>query len=207
MAAQLDIGYIDQSPCWPTGCESVSTVMALNYLGLDIGVEEFIERYLPRAELVKRPSGWQGPDPRVAFVGDPHRDVGSYGCYAPVILQAVRHALTDAGSRFEGVDMTGLSLDGLCRQIDECRPVILWATIDFKDPYPGDSWQTPDGKVFTWTNNEHCLVLSGYDGQRYWCHDPWQGHGLVGCRRALLERCHAGMFSMAVGFRPAREAR
>ena len=33
---------IDQTADWPTGCESVSTVMLLQYLGIHISVDDFI---------------------------------------------------------------------------------------------------------------------------------------------------------------------
>ena len=34
----IDVPYIDQSKLYPTGCESVSTVMLLRFLGIDITV-------------------------------------------------------------------------------------------------------------------------------------------------------------------------
>ena len=44
----IDVPYIDQSKLYPTGCESVSTVMLLRFLGIDITVDEFIEKYLEK---------------------------------------------------------------------------------------------------------------------------------------------------------------
>ena len=44
MEKLLQVEYIDQSVNWPTGCESVSTVMALRYLGMPITVEKFIRK-------------------------------------------------------------------------------------------------------------------------------------------------------------------
>ncbi len=40
--------FIDQRDKYPTGCESVTAVMALQYAGVDITVEEFIDNYLPQ---------------------------------------------------------------------------------------------------------------------------------------------------------------
>ena len=37
----IRVPYIDQSVKYPTGCESVSTVMLLQYLGYEITVDEF----------------------------------------------------------------------------------------------------------------------------------------------------------------------
>ncbi len=52
----IDVPYIDQSKLYPTGCESVSTVMLLRFLGIDITVDEFIEKYLERS-LLKKETG------------------------------------------------------------------------------------------------------------------------------------------------------
>ena len=48
----IDVPYIDQSKLYPTGCESVSTVMLLRFLGIDITVDEFIEKYLEKMEKI-----------------------------------------------------------------------------------------------------------------------------------------------------------
>ena len=43
---KIDVPYISQKGKYPTGCESVSTVMLLQFLGYDISVDTFIENYL-----------------------------------------------------------------------------------------------------------------------------------------------------------------
>lgn len=37
------------------------------------------------------------------------------------------------------------------------------------------SWYLRDGTLFTWPGNEHCLVLTGYDGSYYYFNDPDKG--------------------------------
>lgn len=44
----LDAPFIDQRDKYPTGCESVTAVMALQYAGVEVSVEEFIDGYLPQ---------------------------------------------------------------------------------------------------------------------------------------------------------------
>lgn len=68
--------HIYQQDKWPTGCESVSAVMALHYAGIDISVDHFINNCLEK----KTPPF----DPNIQFGGDPH-DSGGWGCYSPVI--------------------------------------------------------------------------------------------------------------------------
>ena len=42
----IKVPYIDQTKDWPTGCECVSAVMLLQYLGFDVTVEEFVAKAL-----------------------------------------------------------------------------------------------------------------------------------------------------------------
>ena len=52
----LDVPYINQRVGFPNGCESVSTVMALQYLGIEITPNDFIENYLAAMPLSWPPS-------------------------------------------------------------------------------------------------------------------------------------------------------
>lgn len=72
----------------PTGCESVSAVMVLNYWGVDTTPEEFIDNYLPRQKFYQVDRILYGPDPEEAFAGDPY-SANSLGCYPKVILKAL----------------------------------------------------------------------------------------------------------------------
>lgn len=85
----IDVPYLDQSVRYPTGCESVSAVMLLRYLGYEMSVDEFIEQYLDRQEFELREGELYGPDPTKYFCGSPY-DEESFGCYAPVITQALK---------------------------------------------------------------------------------------------------------------------
>ena len=46
----LNVPYINQRMDYPTGCESVSAVMALQYAGVDITVDTFIDDCLDTGE-------------------------------------------------------------------------------------------------------------------------------------------------------------
>lgn len=92
----IKVPYIDQTEEWPTGCESVSAVMLLQYLGFHISVERFVERYLEREPLFERDGKLYGPDPRKVFAGDP-ADEKSMGCYAPVIRRALEKVFGRSG--------------------------------------------------------------------------------------------------------------
>lgn len=71
--------YISQKEKYPTGCESVSTVMLLNYLGYKVNVDEFISKCLEIKDFEERDGITYGPDPRKYFCGDPYSEDGM-GC-------------------------------------------------------------------------------------------------------------------------------
>lgn len=196
----LTVPYISQEKRFPTGCESVSAVMLLRYLGFSLSVDTFIEKYLQRQNFEIRDGELWGPDPRKVFCGSPY-DPDGFGCYAPVMASALEQA---AQGRFRAIDETGTPMEKLLTgYIDRGMPVLFWACIDMLPPIPGPSWRLFDsGERFTWISNEHCMLLVGYDRKGYYFHDPYGGHGLVHYSGRLTRLRHRAQYEMAVGMRP-----
>ena len=87
-AHMIDVPIISQMPDYPTGCESVSAVMALRYYGESVTVDDFIDDHLPKSAYVYSKDGiYYGPSPFQYFVGNP-RSKNSSGCMATVIHHA-----------------------------------------------------------------------------------------------------------------------
>ena len=203
-ARVLHVPYIDQSVRYPTGCESVSAVMLLRFLGMEITVDEFIGRYLEKKAMTERDGRFYGPNPRECFCGSPY-DADSFGCYAPVICKALEKALTESAGegRYAVVDETGTPTERLLRDyIDEGLPVLYWACIDMREPIVGPTWNLYEtGEEFTWISNEHCMLLVGYDGEAYYFNDPFENHGLICYPMTVVENRHAAQYDMAVGIK------
>lgn len=194
---KLDVPYIDQSVKYPTGCESVSTVMLLQYLGYDLSVDEFIEKYLEQKGFEERDGQLYGPSPDEYFCGSPY-DEDSFGCYAPVICKALKAA---AGEKYRVVDETGTSMEELLtKYIDKGTPVIFWACINMREPVRGPEWKLFDrDETFTWISNEHCMLLVGYDNDGYYFNDPYENNGVIWYDKKLVEDRHKAQHDMAVG--------
>ncbi len=190
-----NVPFIDQTVRYPTGCESVSTVMVLQYWGYDISVDTFIDSYLPCGDLPRKHSDVRiGCDPYKAFPGNPRTTKG-YGCFAPVITASVQNILHE---QHRVTDLTGTSLDALCRTyIDNGIPVILWATAGMQKPYPSTVWQTPEGKTIQWISPNHCLVLTGYSDTHYFFNDPQKGVN-ISYNRAACELAFNALGKQAV---------
>ena len=185
----IDAPFISQNPNYPTGCESVSTVMALQYAGVEISVDKFIDNYLYKTGIPF--------DPNISFGGDP-RSVYSYGCYAPVIKNALDKCFSTEGlSTYSATQLSNVSLQQLCAEyIDNNIPVILWATMNMATPYNGNRW-TYNGKTIQWIAPEHCLLLVGYDDEHYIFNDPLRSKQTY-YRKSAVETAYAGLFKQAV---------
>ena len=192
---KLQVPYIDQTAIAPTGCECVSAVMLLQYLGLSIDFDTFFEKYVDKSPYYVEGDQWIGGDPNNSFVGDPH-DPNAMGCYAPVICSALERALD---SSWEVLDLTGADTQTLLHYLDAGCPVLYWCTLDMLPPIEGPSWQViGENRTFTWRSNEHCMLLVGYDGDKLLFLDPWQNHGLISHDRTLAELRHSQQYGMAV---------
>ncbi len=180
----LDVPLLSQWPEFPTGCESVSAIMALRYLGESLTVTRFIREFLPQSAHFYYEDGVRyGPSPYEYFLGTPTTDA-AYGCMEPVIRKALT-AYFGSDDRLE--ETTGTSLDELCRTyIDHDLPVLVWVTIAMIDTYPSSSWHLEDGTLFQWPANEHCMVLVGYDEYKYYFNDPYTGQ-VMSYARTLCE--------------------
>lgn len=196
---KIEVPYINQSEKYPTGCESVSTVMLLRYLGYNITVDGFIEKYLEKKAFEERDGQLYGPSPNRYFCGSPY-DENSFGCYAPVICNALEKA---AGDKYLVQNETGTSMETLLQNyIDRKMPVIFWACINMREPVTGPEWKLFDtGETFTWISNEHCMLLVGYDEKGYYFNDPYENNGVIRYDKKLTQDRHKAQHNMAVSLK------
>ncbi len=182
----ISVPYISQAGEYPTGCEVVSTSMLLKYYGYDISVDEFIDDYLESSFLEKVNGKLYGPNPNEAFVGDP-RSVYSYGCYAPVIVNSLNKILR---KEHWVKNTTGSEFSELIENyIDKEIPVLVWTSLNLLPTESGAEWYLREsGEKFQWISNEHCMVLVGYDKDKYYFNDPYEGNGVVGYDKKLVEK-------------------
>lgn len=179
--------FISQLGKYPTGCESVTTVMALNHIGIDISVDKFIDSYLTKTGVPF--------DPSISFGGNP-RSTSGYGCYAPVIKKALDKALS--GQKYTAKQLYGVSLKNLCSNyIDKGIPVILWATMYMNTPYISSTW-TYNGKTINWIAPEHCLLLVGYDSSHYIFNDPLTYQPQTYYSKSSVEVAYKGLNYQAI---------
>lgn len=185
----------------PTGCESVSTVMVLNYFGIEITTEEFIENFLTCKPFYREGGLLYGPDPHKAFPGNPF-EKASLGCFPQVIikaLEAMKEQKYRGMKELTFVDESGTDLERLEREfLKKGIPVLLWVTMDMNPSYGGMQYYLEDGSLYTWQAGEHCMVLCGYDAESYYLMDPLAEGEMVCYSRELVEERYEEMGKYAV---------
>lgn len=204
----IDVPYITQIYDYPNGCESVSTVMALNYEGIDISVDDFIDKYLDMKPLPEIGDDGElyGYSPWNYFLGDP-RDYSGLCCYAPAIVKALDKFVDK--DEYEVLELYDVPLETLCRDyVMGGDPVIVWATMYMGYPYEfGWEWNViggDDGEVFSWVAPIHCLLLIGYDDNYYYFNDPTAGEK-VAYSKWDTSVAYEGLYEQAIVIRHRTE--
>ena len=181
----FDVPFIYQREKYPTGCEAVSTVMALLNCGIEITVDEFIDNYLPIAPYHYYKDGaFYGADPNKFFSGDPYTRQ-AYGCYIDAIIKALENLkeknllLRDRFS-YEKLNVSSLAE---CEKL-MVSPLVIWASSGMEVPHTihhfrvieydehNNMKETITDRMLPWLEPQHCLLLVGYDEEFYYFNDP-----------------------------------
>ena len=197
----IPVPYLSQEGAMPTGCELVSAMMVLQYYGIDLTMDDFVDYYVTMESIFLNNSGvLEGPHPNQAFVGDP-RSYSSYGCYAPVIVEAMNR-IPSGGQAY---NTTGLTLEELTEQyVKNGTPVLVWVTINMIPSYPSDQWYVAESDSwYTWIAEEHCMVLVGADDSGYYLLDPYNSNGLVYYSKEITAQRYAELGYQSVVYQPS----
>ena len=111
----------------PTGCETCSATMLLNFYGYDITSTKFATDYL----ITKNYSNGSGPDPNSAFVGSPFKTDNSFGIYAPAMTKSINKYLANKSKKAKNI--TGKSLTYIIdNYVSKGIPVMTWGTVEMQ---------------------------------------------------------------------------
>ncbi|MBQ6586129.1 MAG: C39 family peptidase [Coriobacteriales bacterium] len=167
-AVQIDVAAYDQTANgYPTGCESASLYMLLQYYGVDVSMWEIVSD-LPREP---GPSGGVGGNPERAFIGDPTKTSG-YGVFEKPIADLANGYLDGASS------LVGAVMEDIYWCLDQGEPLIAWISMRtdgyIRWGYP--TWTDyKTGESVPWPYNEHAVVVSGYEPGAIRVTDPLWG--------------------------------
>ena len=164
----IHVPLINQFPELPSGCEIVATTMLLNWYGYKVD-KLLLAHSIKTSPLPTYKNGTlYGTDPNESFIGDPFSK-NSYGVYHKPIIDLINEYTNN-----EAKNLTGSSFDIILDTIKANKPVIMWATIDMKDPSITKTWETNNG-TFSWIAPEHAYLLIGFDETNVIVNDPYDG--------------------------------
>ena len=174
----------------PSGCEATAAAMLLEANKVSTNPSKVVSK-LSSLGLIKP----VGNDPRKYFVG--HPTTSGYGCYAEPMVKTLNSMLPKTK---KAIGKKGVSISDLCAELRANRPVMIWATMTYtvngSGTYPevemyqtivgSSSWKLPNGKLYKWLGNEHCLLLVGYDRTYYYLNDSMTGK-TVKCKKNIVD--------------------
>lgn len=176
LVKNLDAPMVLQAPELPTGCEATALTMLLNYYGFNVS-KQAIADMMPQLNFYYLNGVLYGADFRYVFPGNP-RNYSGYGCYAPCMVKTAENYFSFAGNtKYQLNDISGTEFELLLNYVAAGKPVMAWATMGMISPGTGGSWMTPAGDRVTWIENEHCLLITGYDKNQgiVYVNDPMKG--------------------------------
>lgn len=193
----LSVPHLQQGDALPNGCEAVCAATLLQYCGFSVTAEEFVDSYLPCEPVKLRWGCRYGPNPSKAYAGNPRQSRGGFGCFAPAIASALKNYLPQS---YVVTDLTGKSLSELAiTYIGVGVPIAVWVTQDMQPIEKAYQWQSYDkSETFLYPVNQHCMVLCGFDTEKYYFSDPLSAEEIVSYPRETVENCYRSMGMQAV---------
>ena len=191
----LEVPLINQNPDYPNGCEAASATMLLNYFGIDITLEDFINNYLPMSDVYEKDGIRYGPNPAVSYAGNPKDPSRGWGVFEPVIANAITTILKEQKKTNPKLEYNiyendeKYSLKMAANQLNGAfTPFLIWTTIDYTETKDIYEWFSYDEKnTYTYPKNSHVVVVTGVDENYYYINDPLKSEKNIPIEKDILE--------------------
>ena len=177
----LDVIEFCQYPDYPTGCESVSLYMLLDYYAVDVTVDQIYDLLPMGAQPYDDENGVRhGANPEREFVGDPRSEY-SYGVFNAPIAQVAEQFMPGVETK------EGTTIDEIKAILDTGNPVLAWyVSAPMREIMYRWSWLDENGETVHWPGGEHAVVICGYDDTSITYRDPNAGTTVVIDNETLL---------------------
>lgn len=162
---RLNAPYLSQLPELPRGCEVTTLAMMLRHAGVNV------DKMTLARQIKKVP---YKHNPYDGFVGNMYTfSQPGYGVYHPPVEELANRYLPG-----RILNLSGTSFQDVLSFVHKGTPVWVIVNTRFK-ALPAQSfqtWKTPTGNVqITWS--EHSVLITGYDSQYVYVHDPLVSYG------------------------------
>lgn len=164
----LDIPVISQLPELKNGCEVTSIAMMLNYSGISVDKMTLAEKVrkdtTPLTYNGSAIASWGNPN--VGFVGDITGKSPGYSIYPEPLKPLVEEYMPG-----KSLILNGVNYNDIEKVLADKRPVVVWVTVDFKQPSRRAQWVS-NGENISVNLSQHAVLLTGYDESNLYYNDP-----------------------------------
>lgn len=175
----LNVPVVKQNPELPNGCEITSLTAILNYYGIDKDKMELAE-LMPKSKVYTKNGVRYGPDPNVAYAGDPTLKRGGYYVFAKPLIDLANNLLQQHNISYRAMDISDASKEEVIEYVKSGVPVLIWVTIDWKDARTYGHWMIEGtNKKHPVFNNLHAVVMTGYDNGKVTIMNPLNGYETI----------------------------
>jgi uncharacterized protein YvpB len=173
----LPVETVMQEPELPNGCEVTALTSVLNYYGYDVEKTVLADKYMPKIPFEVINGKLYGADPNKAYAGDPRSKNHGFFSYVPPIIETANKYFGKSNGSHTPYDLSGSTPEELLDYVREGIPVIVWTTIDQKEPLFNYSWFiTGTNESIDIIRNSHTVVLTGYSEEEVYVMDPLKGN-------------------------------
>ncbi|TSI05249.1 hypothetical protein FJQ64_13150 [Lysinibacillus sp. BW-2-10] len=176
----LSVPVVKQNPELPNGCEVTALAAILNYYGVKADKVDLAKNYLPKEPFTFKDNVRYGPDPNVAYAGDPALKKGGYYVYASPIVDVANQVLFENSSDYKAMNLSDASKKEIINYVQSGVPVLAWVTIDLKKPRTSGHWiiKGTNEKHATYMNL-HAVVMTGYKDGKVTVMNPLTGYETI----------------------------
>ena len=173
---ELDVPIVLQNPELPNGCEITSLTAVLNYYGMKVSKLEMADQYLSKQAFRVENGLRYGPNPALAYAGNPREKSGMY-VFASPIVKAAEAVIADKQAGLRVTDMSGKSKDEILKLVQDGIPVVVWVTLDLSTPKKNKGW-IYEGEIIQREgySNLHAVVVTGHMDGKVVVMNPLKGH-------------------------------
>ncbi len=177
---RIDIPTVMQYPELPNGCEIVALTAVLNYYGMDVSKTTMADNYLPKTPFSTQDGKKVGPNPHIAYAGNPRELNGGWYVFAAPIVEAANNAIINNKIDLSAENVSGSTREELLSYIDQDIPIVIWVTLDLSPPIIRGGWYMEGTNEFHPSfTNLHAVVLNGWEKGKVHIMNPLEGQLIV----------------------------
>ncbi len=179
-ANYIDVPIVMQYPELPNGCEITSLTAILNSYGMDVSKTTMADRYLPKVAFSTQKGKRFGPNPHIAYAGNPRDLNDGWYAFATPIVNAAKDIIAANKKNLYAENVSGSTREEILSFIDQGIPVIVWVTLDLSPPIKRGGWYTEGTNEFHSSfTNLHAVVLNGWEDGKVHIMNPRKGQEIV----------------------------